>query len=50
VNNWSEGCQIIKGGLKGAPWLRFDQIIYEVAPASQLYFRYTLLRGDSLVD
>ena len=49
VNNWSAGCQIIKGGEKGAQWKRFDQLIYEVAPAEQKHFRYTLIRGESLI-
>lgn len=50
VNNWSAGCQIIKGGKKGPQWKRFDQLIYETAPAEQRHFRYTLIRGESLTD
>lgn len=50
VNNWSAGCQIIKGGQKGDAWKRFDHLIYEVAPPEQIRFRYTLIRGESLTD
>jgi hypothetical protein len=32
INHWSAGCQIIKDGQKGLPWLRVDHLIYEAAP------------------
>jgi hypothetical protein len=48
VNNWSAGCQIIKGGVKGPQWSRFEHLIYEVASPGQKRFRYSLLRGESL--
>jgi peptidoglycan hydrolase-like protein with peptidoglycan-binding domain len=50
VNDWSAGCQIVKGGRSGEPWTRFDKLIYETAPADQLRFRYSLIRGESLSD
>jgi Putative peptidoglycan binding domain len=50
VNNWSAGCQIIKGGLKGPQWRRFDQLIDDVASTEQKHFSYALIRGESLTD
>lgn len=45
VGEWSAGCQVIRGGWTGEPWVEF---LDTVAAANQSLYRYYLLDGKDL--
>lgn len=50
VNNWSAGCQVIHGGVRGEAWKRFDRLVYEIADQRQKRIPYTLLSSQAVGD